>query len=168
MFKDLIEDGNRDCNIESFISKEITGDDSMSSVDVVYIDAGTRHLRLQACAHDGTVLYDNTVASNSDLHDLLLSAGLIKTDSDIVDPAKFVITGKLAAAIRERLGGGKQILSTAAFWLVAQDLIELPENANGSEEHTSELQSRGLISYAVFCLKKKTHYKQTHIQASLL
>src|ERR1043165_9530534 len=25
-----------------------------------------------------------------------------------------------------------------------------------SEEHTSELQSRGLISYAVFCLKKKT------------
>src|ERR1043165_8448649 len=24
-----------------------------------------------------------------------------------------------------------------------------------SEEHTSELQSRGLISYAVFCLKKK-------------
>src|ERR1043165_10257670 len=28
-----------------------------------------------------------------------------------------------------------------------------------SEEHTSELQSRGLISYAVFCLKKK---EQTH------
>ena len=26
--------------------------------------------------------------------------------------------------------------------------------ANRSEEHTSELQSRGLISYAVFCLKK--------------
>ena len=26
---------------------------------------------------------------------------------------------------------------------------------NRSEEHTSELQSRGLISYAVFCLKKK-------------
>src|ERR1043165_10191452 len=25
-----------------------------------------------------------------------------------------------------------------------------------SEEHTSELQSRGLISYAAFCLKKKT------------
>ena len=26
---------------------------------------------------------------------------------------------------------------------------------SGSEEHTSELQSRGLNSYAVFCLKKK-------------
>src|SRR5213596_4065054 len=30
---------------------------------------------------------------------------------------------------------------------------------NRSEEHTSELQSHGLISYAVFCLKKKK--KQT-------
>src|ERR1043165_9622365 len=29
-------------------------------------------------------------------------------------------------------------------------------HANRSEEHTSELQSRGLISYAVFCLNKKT------------
>ena len=31
-----------------------------------------------------------------------------------------------------------------------------------SEEHTSELQARGLISYAVFCLKKKK--KQYNIQ----
>ena len=29
-----------------------------------------------------------------------------------------------------------------------------------SEEHTSELQSRGLISYAVFCLKKKKTNKR--------
>src|ERR1043165_10219650 len=34
-----------------------------------------------------------------------------------------------------------------------------------SEEHTSELQSRGLISYAVFCLKKKTN---THVQHSAI
>src|SRR3546814_5905301 len=33
-----------------------------------------------------------------------------------------------------------------------------------SEEHTSELQSLMRISYAVFCLKKKTHtYTDTHI-----
>jgi len=30
-----------------------------------------------------------------------------------------------------------------------------------SEEHTSELQSRGLISYAVFCLKKKNNNVET-------
>src|SRR3546814_7150861 len=29
-----------------------------------------------------------------------------------------------------------------------------------SEEHTSELQSLMRISYAVFCLKKKTHHNQ--------
>src|ERR1043165_10022316 len=33
-----------------------------------------------------------------------------------------------------------------------------------SEEHTSELQSRGLISYAVFCLKKKNKYKDHYLQ----
>src|SRR5213594_4916457 len=32
----------------------------------------------------------------------------------------------------------------------------LPFRAARSEEHTSELQSRTLISYAVFCLKKQT------------
>src|SRR3546814_9534310 len=31
-----------------------------------------------------------------------------------------------------------------------------------SEEHTSELQSLMRISYAVFCLKKKTQQKPTH------
>src|SRR5216110_4067084 len=31
----------------------------------------------------------------------------------------------------------------------------VPLHAMRSEEHTSELQSRELISYAVFCLKKK-------------
>src|SRR5213596_3963058 len=30
-----------------------------------------------------------------------------------------------------------------------------PQRERRSEEHTSELQSHGLISYAVFCLKKK-------------
>src|SRR3546814_1429781 len=32
-----------------------------------------------------------------------------------------------------------------------------------SEEHTSELQSLMRISYAVFCLKKKTHLNNNHV-----
>src|SRR5213075_3535690 len=32
-----------------------------------------------------------------------------------------------------------------------------PSQCRRSEEHTSELQSRLVISYAVFCLKKKTN-----------
>src|SRR3546814_7309490 len=36
------------------------------------------------------------------------------------------------------------------------------EDAGRSEEHTSELQSLMRISYAVFCLKKKTKKKPKH------
>src|SRR3546814_9434955 len=41
---------------------------------------------------------------------------------------------------------------------VAMDDVVVVDR-NRSEEHTSELQSLMRISYAVFCLKKKTHYK---------
>src|SRR3546814_8051226 len=39
--------------------------------------------------------------------------------------------------------------------------FQFDSNLNRSEEHTSELQSLMRISYAVFCLKKKTHHKYT-------
>src|SRR3546814_12220110 len=41
--------------------------------------------------------------------------------------------------------------------------IRLPEGrfVGRSEEHTSELQSLMRISYAVFCLKKKKHLRQS-------
>src|SRR5216110_3918034 len=41
-----------------------------------------------------------------------------------------------------------------------------PRTLARSEEHTSELQSRELISYAVFCLKKKK--KTDRINSSIL
>ena len=40
--------------------------------------------------------------------------------------------------------------------------LDISNEKRGSEEHTSELQSRGLISYAVFCLKKKKLYKNIY------
>src|SRR3546814_3687597 len=39
--------------------------------------------------------------------------------------------------------------------------IQILAQQQRSEEHTSELQSLMRISYAVFCLKKKKHTKQT-------
>src|SRR3546814_4215612 len=40
--------------------------------------------------------------------------------------------------------------------------VQLPgDDSDGSEEHTSELQSLMRISYAVFCLKKKKHTDYT-------
>src|SRR3546814_7105552 len=44
--------------------------------------------------------------------------------------------------------------------------IAQPDQADRSEEHTSELQSLMRISYAVFCLKKKTSQVQKHQQMS--
>ena len=41
------------------------------------------------------------------------------------------------------------------FVFYAIDVLFLDKNKR-SEEHTSELQSHSFISYAVFCLKKKT------------
>src|SRR3546814_1030990 len=39
-------------------------------------------------------------------------------------------------------------------------MLGMPEPPQRSEEHTSELQSLMRISYAVFCLKKKTKHEQ--------
>ena len=45
-----------------------------------------------------------------------------------------------------------------AYLEAGADIIET-NTFNRSEEHTSELQSRETISYAVFCLKKKKNKK---------
>src|SRR5881275_605366 len=66
------------------------------------------------------------------------------------------------------LGGGQQIsLASRGVALpftmgheIAGEVLALGPHASGrSEEHTSELQSHGTISYAVFCLKKKKKKK---------
>src|SRR3546814_5347188 len=43
---------------------------------------------------------------------------------------------------------------------VTRRALGAPMHAGRSEEHTSELQSLMRISYAVFCLKKKTNKKR--------
>src|SRR3546814_7894261 len=48
------------------------------------------------------------------------------------------------------------IIARARAWLDRDRL-----DRDRSEEHTSELQSLMRISYAVFCLKKKTKYQYT-------
>src|SRR3546814_9437165 len=55
--------------------------------------------------------------------------------------------------------GGPDLLALRRRRLLLHE--RLP--ASGSEEHTSELQSLMSISYAVFCLKKKTKDVTEHI-----
>src|SRR3546814_9952392 len=51
------------------------------------------------------------------------------------------------------------VLFINAFKVVQLALLNRAMDFKRSEEHTSELQSLMRISYAVFCLKKKTQYK---------
>src|SRR3546814_2674391 len=72
----------------------------------------------------------------------------------LVDPGQLVHRGlRLVEPDREE--------TVARVWQhrLAQLLLV---DALRSEEHTSELQSLMRISYAVFCLKKKTQNKNTH------
>src|SRR5213594_4538960 len=58
------------------------------------------------------------------------------------------------AEIMRRIGPSLDPIEPGG-WLRFTPHPELPGFPTRSEEHTSELQSRTLISYAVFCLKKK-------------
>src|SRR5690606_40716282 len=57
-------------------------------------------------------------------------------------------------AVQRRVEGELRVERSAAV-IVASPVPVRPQHHERSEEHTSELQSRE-ISYAVFCLKKKT------------
>src|SRR3546814_816080 len=69
----------------------------------------------------------------------------------------FPIDPDLALGIRiSRILSGVVRDRNGQAWLaILRELLDLP--AIRSEEHTSELQSLMRISYAVFCLKKKTN-----------
>src|SRR3546814_6793478 len=61
------------------------------------------------------------------------------------------------------LGGIAAAQGRFDFWTLIAVAVAGTTAGNRSEEHTSELQSLMRISYAVFCLKKKTtnqHHNQ--------
>src|SRR3546814_4492506 len=75
-----------------------------------------------------------------------------------------------AAVLKVKLGKrpAEDIERIRAIRALVGDLLPIRIDANQgwsyrSEEHTSELQSLMRISYAVFCLKKKTQNEQSHI-----
>src|SRR3546814_10650977 len=65
-----------------------------------------------------------------------------------VEPLLFPTFGATAQAIYDTTMTGEMVQKV---WISVQMLL-----VGRSEEHTSELQSLMRISYAVFCLKKKT------------
>src|SRR3546814_3421853 len=61
-----------------------------------------------------------------------------------------------AARTPARSTGSRVVRRLRGWWRPQRAILR-------SEEHTSELQSLMRNSYAVFCLKKKTNIKNTHI-----
>src|SRR3546814_4910219 len=81
------------------------------------------------------------IGNPAGVHDLFSLGGSISYEVDVV--------GRIRRAI-EAATADEQAQAAA---------LDL---ASRSEEHTSELQSLMRISYAVFCLKKKTNIKSKH------
>src|SRR3546814_7041244 len=82
-----------------------------------------------------------------------------------VDAAAFVstkgdVTARIEGELDQRIMQRLILQPRAEVALSAQDIPELGIGAGlRSEEHTSELQSLMRISYAGFCLKKKTNIR---------
>src|SRR3546814_9830861 len=74
------------------------------------------------------------------------------------------VQGEVATYSFTRAGAGRCTPYTQGYARVQPNGlgidVQLLKKDNRSEEHTSELQSLMRISYAVFCLNKKTHQPQ--------
>src|SRR3546814_9047564 len=68
------------------------------------------------------------------------------------------IMGKFDCGRWLALAQDHRVTATMLVPVQYQRLMEYPGFDDRSEEHTSELQSLMRISYAVFCLKKKTQH----------
>src|SRR3546814_10567120 len=81
---------------------------------------------------------------------------------DLRQSQSLVMTPQLQQAIRLLALSNLEIEAYIAEELEKNPLLETGDSR--SEEHTSELQSLMRISYAVFCLKKKTIKQKKNIQ----
>src|SRR3546814_8065035 len=105
-------------------------------------------------------LFPYTTLFRSDLAVLELLVG--DRDLEAVAERLDVLVVHLLGAVGrvERLAGRAHA--------VALDRLGQDHGRHRSEEHTSELQSLIRISYAVFCLKKKTSHTYSYITTFLL
>src|SRR3546814_10102465 len=92
-------------------------------------------------------------------------------------PRKWRVHPRSSGSRDRASGAGEDADGRTAVGLVDHAALEPPgalavergeDGLGRSEEHTSELQSLMRISYAVFCLKKKTTHYQRHTPLSLI
>src|SRR3546814_1119404 len=110
------------------------------------------YLQLDAVDSTVSVLPFHYAYGASVLHTHLAVGARVVLEDNLVFP--HLVAEALA---RERVTGFPGVPSTFALLLDRGRLDQYDLSSLRSEEHTSELQSLMRISYAVFCLKKKTH-----------
>src|SRR3546814_6161231 len=93
------------------------------------------------CSSDLLSASQGANTSNQDIDNIAVAM------TPAAEPVPAVVFGEAATGTIGRAGGVDRFGFTVT------------EPTPRSEEHTSELQSLMRISYAVFCLKKKTHSK---------
>src|SRR3546814_3369649 len=85
-------------------------------------------------------------------------------------PVEGVVPGLGCVVVHRALGAADDVLQRGFRERRVRDQFVEPVHVGAlvlrSEEHTSELQSLMRISYAVFCLKKKTHTTTISTSAS--
>ena len=86
--------------------------------------------------------------------EMVLNEFSLKTPVSDISTARQLMSELINALRQATANGVQRILRTS------DEIISLQLANNRSEEHTSELQSRETISYAVFCLKKKKNTKR--------
>src|SRR3546814_2931501 len=88
------------------------------------------------------------------------SAGLVRSDPGVFTNSTNPLTWPLLPFTTPVLRPDFELFLSPCFLTsVADSSVSFTQRR--SEEHTSELQSLMRISYAVFCLQKKTHYYNT-------
>src|SRR3546814_3480891 len=91
------------------------------------------------------------------------TAHLRFAEEEAVGQADLVARRRRARAERIDIAAlGRDVEDEAAAEVEVLRPLKARADIFRSEEHTSELQSLMRISYAVFCLKKKKKYTQTH------
>lgn len=114
----------------------------------LFIDAGVGHFRFQGLDGREQVLFDVTLPSNCNLVQLAAEYRLHERFGSGPNAAIF-ITGKLAALLKDALGGGKTILPAAAAWLAGRNLIRRAADARVRSLAMIELSASGYLVVGV-------------------
>src|SRR3546814_10655187 len=77
-------------------------------------------------------------------------------------PRESGLWSSIALRLDRDFENGRPRKAKDRFPAINHDAVPVDDSSERSEEHTSELQSLMRISYAVFCLKKKTTNNNLH------